>query len=88
MHEQVFVKDQIRKVQRRDCKGGGEESPAISRDHAPTMGCVVATALEAKGGREATAKLPSQVCASGSGAPEIAQQLLPECERVTGGSSA
>lgn len=74
-------------MQRRDRRGGEEESHAISRIHALTTGCVVATVVDAKAGGAATVKLPAQVCASGSGAREIVQQLLLECETETGGSS-
>ena len=86
---EVFCrKVQIRKVQRRDCRGGGEESCAISGDHARSTGWVATTALEVEAASAATAKLPAQFCASGSGATEIAQQVLPERETETGGSSA
>jgi len=44
--------------------------------------------LDARAGAVATEKLPAQVCASGSGASEITQQLLLAPETVTGGFSA
>ncbi|HKW62187.1 MAG TPA: hypothetical protein VJN89_06550 [Candidatus Acidoferrum sp.] len=43
---------------------------------------------DAKASGVATAKLPAQGRASGSGAAEIAQQLLLECETETGASFA
>src|SRR5207245_11439125 len=45
-------------------------------------------ALEVEAARAATAKLPGQVCASGAGASDTPQQVLPECETETVGSSA
>ena len=77
-----FRMDQVRKVQRRGCRGGGEKSPAISEDHVLSSDGDAATTLESKAGEAATAKLPAQVRASGSGACEIAQQLLVGLETV------
>jgi hypothetical protein len=85
----AFLGDfQIRKVQRRDCRGGGEESFAIWGDHARSTGCVATTALEVEAASAATAKLPGQVCASGAGASATPQHVLPEFETETGGFSA
>lgn len=85
--ELVSRKDQIRKVQRRDCRGGGEESPPISRDRAPWNNCVARIRLEVAAGTAATAKLPAHVSAWGS-ACEIPQQVLLAFETVTSGSCA
>src|ERR1051325_5935711 len=81
-------KVQIRKVQRRDCRGGGDKSCFTSRDQSLSIGCAATATLEATAGGAATEKLPAQVCASGSGASEITQQLLLAGEMLTGGFSA
>lgn len=56
-HETLSGMNQIRKVQRRDCRGGGEEYRALSEDHALTGGVAAATTLEARAGGAAKAKL-------------------------------
>jgi len=86
---EVFCrKVQIRKIQRRDCRGGGEESFAIWGDHAHSTGCVATTVPEVKAGGVATAKLPARFCVSGVGASDTRQQVPPECETETGSFSA
>lgn len=80
--------NQIRKIQRRDCRGGGEESRAISGDCALSSGCGTTNTREIKAGDAATAKLPAQTWTSGSGAWEMAQQLLCPEETLTDGFSA
>lgn len=49
--------NQIRKLQRRDRRGGGEEYLALSEDHALTGGVAAATRLEPRTGGAAKAKL-------------------------------
>lgn len=59
----------------------------MSEGLAISSGGSAATTLEATVGEAATAKLPAQVCASGSGACEIAQQLLAGLDTVKVGFS-
>src|SRR5215472_7162744 len=81
-------KNQIRKVHSTDSRGGGEESRAISGDHAFSGNVFAAIMPEAKTGGGTNAKPPPQLCASGDGAADTTQQVLPAFETATGGCSA
>jgi len=80
-------KAQIRKVQRRGCKGGGNGSLPRAKEDLLSNGCVEMIVPETGAGPVTTEKLPAQVRASGDGAFEMAQQPLPAFETVTAGFS-
>src|SRR5258708_28959700 len=83
LHEEFSGKVQIKKVQRRDCSGGGDKSCLTSRYDAFSAGCVAMIASKPTAGAAAGEKLPVRVCASGRGGSEIMQQLLLAFEMVT-----
>lgn len=88
VYEIFSGKNQIRKIQRRVCRGGGEEFVGISENHALSTGCAVTTKLKTKAGGTATAKLPAQVRASGAGASDTTQHSLLPAKPLTPGLSA
>lgn len=84
VYEIFSGKNQIRKIQRRVCRGGEEEFVGTSENHALSTGCVVKT----KAGVTATAKLPAQVRASGAGASDTTQHSLLPAKPLAPGLSA
>lgn len=87
MREVFLGKNQIRKVQRTDKRGGGEESWFTTREKEFWTGGAATKTFDAIEGTAATEKLPAQVCPSGTGASDATQQVLLPAEILTPVSS-